>query len=113
MAEKMIKEMSDSEETLDSDKIDDEFLTHYCETVDSIQLMTFSKELFYTDSMVARNYESLSEEDKKHFDQMKELAESTKQEMGDYNLIEDLMARVVRERFGKMREKDVEVVMGK
>ena len=112
-AEKMIKETSDSEETLDSDEIDDEFLTHYCETVDSIQPMTVSKELFYTDSMVARNYERLSEEDKKRFDQMKELAESTKQETGDYNLIEDLMARVVGERFGTMREKDVEAVMGK
>ena len=82
-AEKMIKEMSDSEETLDSDEIDDEFLTHYGETVDSIQPMTVSKELFYTDSMVARNYEWLSEEDKKHFNQMKELTESTKQETGD------------------------------
>ena len=57
MAEKMVKEASDSEETLDSDDIDDEFLTQYCEMVDSIQPMTVSKELFYTDSMVARNYE--------------------------------------------------------
>ena len=53
----MVKEASDSEDTLDSDDIDDEFITQYCETVDSIQLMTVSKELFYTDSMVARNYE--------------------------------------------------------
>ena len=108
-----MKETSDSEETLDSDKIDDEYLTHYCETVDSIQPMTVSKELFYTDSMVARNYEKLSPEDKKHFDQMKELVESVKQEMGDYSLIEDLMARVVGERFGTMREEDVKAVMGK
>ena len=113
MAEKVIKETSDSEETLDSDEIDDEFLTHYCETVDSIQPMTVSKELFYTDSMGARNYEWLSSKDKKRFDQMKELAESAKQETGDYSLIEDLMARVVGERFGMMREKDVEAVMGK
>ena len=112
-AEKVIKEMSDSEETLNSDEIDDEFLTHYCETVDSIQPMTVSKELFYTDSMVARNYEQLSSKDKKRFDQMKELAESAKQETGDYSLIEDLMARVVGERFGTIREKDVEAVMGK
>ena len=112
MAEKMVKEASDSEETLDSDDIDDEFLTQYCETVDSIQPMTVSKELFYTDSMVARNYERLSE-DKKHFDQMKELTESAKQETGDYSLIEDLMARVVGERFGTMKAKDVEAVMGK
>ena len=113
MAEKMVKEASDSEETLDSDDIDDEFLMQYCETVDSIQPMTVSKELFYTDSMVARNYERLSEEDKKRFDQIKELAESAKQEMGEYSLIEDLMARVVGERFGAMKAKDVEAVMGK
>ena len=55
---KVMKEMSDSEETLDSDEIDDEYLTHYCETVDSVQLMTVSKELFNTNSMVARNYKS-------------------------------------------------------
>ena len=53
--EKVVKEASDSEDTLDSDDIDDEFLAQYCETVDSVQPMTVSKELFYTDSMVARN----------------------------------------------------------
>ena len=111
--EKVVKEASDSEDTLDSDDIDDEFLTQYCETVDSVQPMTVSKELFYTDSMVARNYERLSEEDKKHFNQMKELAESAKQEMGEYSLIEDLMARIVGERFGAMKAEDVEAVMGK
>ena len=108
--EKVVKEASDSEDTLDSDDIDDEFLTQYCETMDSVQPMTVSKELFYTDSMVARNYELLSEEDKKRFNQMKELAESAKQE---YSLIEDLMARVVGERFGAMMAEDVEAVMGK
>ena len=95
--EKIVKEASDSEDTLDSDDIDDEFITQYCETVDSIQPMTVSKELFYTDSMVARNYEQLSEEDKK------ELAESAKQETGEYSLIEDLMARIVGERFSAMK----------
>ena len=113
MAEKMVKEVSDSEETLDSNDIDDEFLTQYCETVDSVQPMTVSKELFYTDSMMARNYEWLSEEDKKHFSQMKELPESAKQETGEYSLIEDLMARIVGERFGAMKAEDVEAVMGK
>ena len=44
---------------------------------------------------------------------MKELAESVKQETGDYSLIEDLMARVIGERFGSMREEDVRVVLGK
>ena len=110
-AKKVMKEMSDSEET--HHEIDDEYLTHYCETVDSIHPMTVSKELFYTDSMVARNYEKLSPEDKKRFETMKELAESIKQEMGDYSIIEDLMARVVGERFGTMREEDVKAVMGK
>ena len=111
--EKVVKEASDSEDTLDSDDIDDEFLTQYCETVDSVQPMTVSKELFYTDSMVARNYERLSEEDKKRFNQMKELAESAKQETGEYSLIEDLMARIVGERFGAMKAEDVEAVMVK
>ena len=95
MAEKMVKEVSDSKETLDSDDIDDEFLIQYCETVDSVQPMTVSKELFYINRMVARNYERLSKEDKKRFDQMKELAESAKQETSEYSLIENLMARVV------------------
>ena len=113
MAEKMVKEESDSERTLNSDDIDNEFLTQYCETVDSVQPMTVSKELFNTNSMVARNYERLSEEDKKCFDQMKELAESAKQETGEYSLIEDLMARIVGERFGAMKAEDVEAVMGK
>ena len=35
-----------------------------------------------------------------------------KQETGDYSLIEDLIARVVGERFGTMREEDVKAVMG-
>ena len=40
-------ETSESEETMDSDEIDDEYLTNYCETVDSIQPMTVSKELLH------------------------------------------------------------------
>ena len=75
--------------------------------------MTISKELFYTDRMVARNYSRLSKEDQKSFDQMKELAESIKQEMGDYSLIEDMMARVVGERFGSMKKEDVSAVLGR
>ena len=109
----VVRGASDSKETLDSNNIDDEFITQYCETVDSVWPMTVSRELFYTNSMVARNYERLSEEDKKCFDQMKELAESAKQETGEYSLIEDLMARVVGERFGTMKAQDVEAVMGK
>ena len=98
---------------MESDEIDDEYLTNYCETAEIIQPMMVSKELFYTDSMVARNYERLSPEDKKRFDQMKELAESMKQETGDYSLIEDLMARVIDERFGSMGKEDVRAVLGK
>ena len=44
---------------------------------------------------------------------MKELAESAKQETGEYSLIKDLMARIVGERFGAMKAQDVEAVMGK
>ena len=107
------EEKSESGELMESDKIDDEYLTNYCETAEIIQPMTVSKELFYTDSMVARNYARLSPEDKKCFDQMKELAESIKQETGDYSLIEDLMARVVGERFGSMSKEDVSAVLGR
>ena len=107
------EEKSKSGESMESDEIDDQYLTNYCETTKIIQPMTVSKELFYTDSMVARNYARLSPEDKKHFDQMKELAESIKQETGDYSLIENLMARVVGERFGWMSKEDVSAVLGR
>ena len=107
------EEKSESGESMESDEIDDEYLTNYCETTEIIQPMTVSKELFYTDSMVARNYARLSPEDRKRFDQIKELAESIKQETGDYSLIEDLMARVVGERFGSMSKEDVGAVLGR
>ena len=107
------EEMSKSGESMESDEIDDEYLSNYCETAEIIQPMTVSKELFYTDSMLARNYERLFPEDKKRFDQMEELAESMKQETGDYSLIEDLMARVIGERFGSMGKEDVRAVLGK
>ena len=42
-----------------------------------------------------------------------ELAEAIKKETGDYSLIEDMMARVVGERFGGMSKEDVKAVMGK
>ena len=44
---------------------------------------------------------------------MKELAEVIKKEIGDYSLIEDLMAQVVGERYGGMTSGDVKAVMGK
>ena len=108
-----LEEKSESGESMESDKIDDEYLANYRETAEIIQPMTVSKELFYMDSMVTRNYARLSKEDQKHFDQMKELAESIKQETGDYSLIEDLMARVVGERFGSMSKEDVSAVLGR
>ena len=107
------EEQGEGDESFDSDVIDEEFLDQYCEEVEHIWPMTISKELFYTDSMVARNYARLSKEDQAHFDQMKELAESVKQETGDYSLIEDLMARVIGERFGTMKKEDVGAVMGR
>ena len=65
------------------------------------------------DEMVARNYTRLSKQDQERFNQMKELAEAIIKETGDYSLIEDLMARVVGERFGGMSREDVKAVMGK
>ena len=106
-------EQIEGEESYDSDQFDDEFLTEYCEMVDIPHPMTISKELFYTDEMVERNYNHLSKEDKDRFDQMKVLAESIKQEMGDYGLIEDLMSRVVAQHYGYMKKTDIAVVMGK
>ena len=58
------EEKTKSEETLESDEIDDEYLANYCETTEIIQQMTVSKELFYTDEMVAQNYARLSKQDK-------------------------------------------------
>ena len=66
----------ESEESFDSDEIDDEFLSNYCETAEIPHPMMVSKELFYTDEMVARNYARLSKQDQERFDQMKELAEA-------------------------------------
>ena len=110
--EEQVKEV-ESEESFDLDKIDDEFLSNYCETAEIPHPMTVSKELFYTDEMVARNYARLSKQDQERFNQMKELAEAIKKEMGDYSLIEDMMAQVVGERFGGMSKEDVKAVMGK
>ena len=110
--EEQVKEV-ESEGSVDSDEIDDEFLSNYCETAEIPHPMTVSKELFYTDEMVARNYARLSKQDQERFNQMKELAEAIKKEMGDYGLIEDMMARVVGERFGGMSKEDVKTAMGK
>ena len=49
--------MTEVDGEYDSDKIDDKYLTAYCESAEIPQAMTISKELFYTDEMIARNYE--------------------------------------------------------
>ena len=113
MGQQVTGEQVEGKESYDSDQFDGEFLMEYCETVDIPCPMTISKELFYTDEMVARNYNCLSKEDKNWFDQMKVLAESIKQETGDYGLIEDLMSRVVAQLYGYMKKTDVAAVMGK
>ena len=103
----------ESEESFESDEIDDKFLSNYCKTAEIPHPMTVSKELFYMDKMVARNYARLSKQDQERFNQMKELAQAIKKETGDYSLIEDLMARVEGERFGGMSREDVKAIMGK
>ena len=40
------EEKSEKEESTESDEINDEYLTNYCETAEIIQPMTVSKELF-------------------------------------------------------------------
>ena len=57
------EQVKEGEEPFDSDVIDEKFLDEYCEEVGHIQPMTISKELFYTDRMVTRNYARLSKED--------------------------------------------------
>ena len=52
-AEEPVKEV-ESEESFDSDEIEDEFLSNYCETAEIPHPMMVSKELFYTDEMVIR-----------------------------------------------------------
>ena len=58
------EEKSESGESMESDEIDNEFITTYCESTEAIQPMTVSKELFYTDEMVAQNCAQLSKQDK-------------------------------------------------
>ena len=105
--------MTEVEGEYDSDEIDDKYLTAYCESAEIPQAMTISKKLFYTDEMVARNYQRLSRKDKERFNQMQELVEAIKRETGDYSLIGDLMSRVVAQHFGGMGKEDVKAVMGR
>ena len=55
--------------------------------------MTISKELFYSDEMVAKRYGQLSDEYKDRFNQMQDLVKAIKRDMGEYMLIEDIMAQ--------------------
>ena len=111
----MIEESSSSEEEveeIDPSQIMDELLQKYASEMPSELPMTISEELFYSDAMVQREYDHLSEEDKKRFDQMKVLAEKIKKERGQYVPIEDMMVRVVAQRFGRMTQQNIATVLG-
>ena len=112
---RVIEESSSSEEEveeIDPSFITDELLQKYASEMPSELPMTISKELFYSDTMVQREYDHLSEEDKKRFDQMKVLAEKIKKETGQYVPIEDMMARVIAQRFGRMTQQNIATVLG-
>ena len=112
---RVIEESSSSGEEIeeiDPSCITDELLQKYASEMPSEIPMTISKELFYSNAMVQREYECLSKEDKKRFDQMKVLAEKIKKETGQYVPIEDMMARVVAQRFGRMTQQNVATVLG-
>ena len=112
---RMIEESSSSEEEveeIDLSLITDKLLQKYASEMPSELPMTISKELFYSNAMVQREYDRLSEEDKKRFDQMKVLAEKIKKETGQYVPIEDMMAWVVAQRFGRMTQRNIAMVLG-
>ena len=62
--------------------------------------------------MVQTEYDCLSGEDKKRFNQMKTLAKKIKKETGQYIPIEDMMVRVVAQRFGRMTQQNIATVLG-
>ena len=62
--------------------ITDKLLQEYASEMPPELPMTISEELFYSDAMVQREYNHLSEEDKKRFDQMNTLAKKIKKETG-------------------------------
>ena len=112
---RMIEESSSSEEEVEEinlSLITDELLQKYASEMPSELPMTISKELFYSNAMVQREYDRLSQEDKKRFDQMKILAEKIKKETGQYVLIEDMMAWVVAQWFGCMTQQNIAMVLG-
>ena len=112
---RVIEESSSSGEEveeIDASFITDELLQKYVSEMPFKIPMTISEELFYSDAMVQREYDRLSKEDKKRFDQMKVLAEKIKKETGQYVPIEDMMARVVAQRFGRMTQQNIATVLG-
>ena len=109
---RVIEESSSSGEEIEEIDPSCELLQKYASEMPSEIPMTISEELFYSDAMVQREYEHLSEEDKKRFDQMKVLAEKIKKETGEYVPIEDMMARVVTQRFGHMTQQNIATVLG-
>ena len=112
---RVIEESSSSGEEIeeiDPSCIMDELLQKYASEMPSQIPMTVSEELFYSDALVQKEYNRLSEEDKARFDQMKVLAEKIKKETGQYVPIEDMMARVVAQRFGRMTQQNIAIVLG-
>ena len=112
---RVIEESSSSGEEveeIDPSCITDELLQKYVSEMPSQIPMTISEELFYSNAMVQREYNHLSEEDKRRFDQMKVLAEKIKKETGQYVPIEDMMARVVAQRFGRMTQQNIATILG-
>ena len=112
---KEVEESSSSEgeiEEIDPSLITDELLQKYTSEMPSELPMTISEELFYSDAMVQREYDCLSEEDKNRFDQMKTLAKKIKKETGQYVPIEDMMAWVVAQWFCCMTQQNIATVLG-
>ena len=112
---KEVEESSSSEgeiEEIDPSLITDELLQKYTSEMPSELPMTISEELFYSDTMVQREYNRLSEEDKKRFNQMKTLAKKIKKETGQYIPIEDMMVWVVAQWFGHMTQQNIATVLG-
>ena len=111
-----VEENSSSEgeiEEVNPSLITDELLQEYASEMPPELPMTISEELFYSDAMVQKEYDRLSEEDKKRFDQMKTLAEKIKKETGQYVPIEDMMAWVVAQRFSHLSQQNIAMVLGR
>ena len=99
-------------EEVDLSLITDELLQEYASEMPPELPMTISKELFYSDAMVQREYDRLSEEDKRRFNQMKTLAKKIKKETGQYVPIEDMMVQVVAQQFGHLSQQNIATVLG-